>query len=575
MSPRRKIPGPLLTFAPVISKEIPQMKRLPPALSFLLISLLLISLPARAQHRHALPENTRPVTLMQGLGENHHPVSTGNAEAQRFFDQGLLLVYAFNHAEAVRSFKHALELDPRLAMAHWGIALALGPNINAGIDMEGEKAASDEVQQALALSAKAPESERAYIRALAKRYSIAPGADLKKLALDYRDAMRALASAYPDDLDAATLYAESAMDLRPWKLWTSDGKPAEGTEEIVLVLESVLRRNPNHVGANHYYIHAVEASPQPERALSSADRLRAQIKTAGHLVHMPAHIYMRTGDYELAARSNEDAAAADRAYFDSTGMKGMYAAGYYSHNLHFLAIAYSMSGRFQDARKAADQLAANVGPFLKDVPPLESFLITQPLVLVRFHRWDDILKAPAPEPRSLHSTNTLWHWARAMAYAAKGQTAEALTEREAFMEARKQMPQRAEWGLNSAENILKIAQNLLDAKIAAARHQEPAALASLRKAVEDEDALAYDEPPAWFVPAREALGGALLMNGQAAEAEGVFRADLGKNPRSGRALFGLLESLKAQGKTYPAQFVQREFETAWKNADTQLKIEDL
>jgi hypothetical protein len=550
------------------------MKHLPPALLFLLISLLLISLPALAQHRHALPENTRPVTLMQGLGENHHPVSTNNAEAQRFFDQGLLLVYAFNHAEAVRSFKHALELDPRLAMAHWGIALALGPNINAAIDMDGEKAAYEELQKALALSSGAPESERAYIRALAKRYSIAQGADLKKLAVDYRDAMRELASAYPDDLDAATLYAESAMDLRPWKLWTTDGKPAEGTEEIILVLESVLRRNPNHVGANHYYIHAVEASPQPERALSSADRLRAQIKAAGHLVHMPAHIYMRTGDYELAARSNEDAAAADRAYFDSTGMKGMYAAGYYSHNLHFLAIAYSMSGRFKDAQRAADQLAANVGPFLKDVPPLESFLIAQPLVLVRFHRWDDILKAPAPE-RSLHGTSTVWHWARAMAHAAKGQTAEAETERTAFVEAQKQMSHGEKWGLNSAENILKIAQSTLDAKIAAAKHDEPAALASLRKAVEAEDALAYDEPPAWFIPAREALGGALLRSGKPAEAEAVFRADLGKNPRSGRSLFGLLESLKAQGKTYPAQFVQREFETAWRNADTQLKIEEL
>jgi tetratricopeptide (TPR) repeat protein len=545
------------------------MKRFPLALS-----LLLISLPVVAQHRHALPDNTRPVTLMQGLGENHHPVSTGNAEAQRFFDQGLLLVYGFNHAEAVRSFKRALELDPRLAMAHWGIALALGPNINAHIDAEGEKAAYDEVQKALSLSSGAPESERAYIRALAKRYSIAPGADLKKLAVDYRDAMRELASAYPDDLDAATLYAESAMDLRPWKLWTGDGKPAEGTEEIILVLESVLRRNPNHIGANHYYIHAVEASPQPERALPSADRLRAQVKAAGHLVHMPAHIYMRTGDYELAARSNEDAAAADRAYFDSTGMKGMYAAGYYSHNLHFLAIAYSMSGRFKDAQRAANQLAANVGPFLKDAPPLESFLIAQPLILVRFGRWDDILKAPASDSR-LHSANTIWRWARAMAHAARGQIAEAETERTAFVEAQKSIPAGAEWGLNSVGNILKIAQNLLDAKIAAAKHEEQAVLSSLRKAVEAEDALAYDEPPAWFVPPREALGGALLMSGKAAEAERVFRADLEKNPRSGRSLFGLLESLKAQGKTYPAQFVQREFETAWKNADTQLKLEDL
>jgi hypothetical protein len=547
------------------------MRRFPLALS-----LLLVSLPVFAQHRHQLPENERPVALMSGIGENHHPVSTGNAEAQKFFDQGLLLVYAFNHAEAIRSFKRALELDPQMAMAHWGIAYALGPNINAGIDPAREREAYEAVRKARALSSSAPENERAYIAALAKRYSIAPGADLKKLAVDYRDAMRELAARYPDDLDAATLYAESAMDLHPWKLWTSDGKPVEGTEEIVLVLESVLRRNPNHVGANHYYIHAVEASRQPDRALPSADRLRAQIKAAGHLVHMPAHIYMRTGDYELAARSNEDAAAADRAYFESTGMKGTYAAGYYSHNLHFLAIAYSMSGRYRDAVQAADQLAGNVRPFLKEMPPLEGFLITQPLILVRFHRWDEILKAPLPDERGgLQGTKTMWRWARAMARAARGEMAEAEVERKAFLEARRALTPDVEWGLNSALDILKIAEGLLDARLAAARHEEQAVLTSLRRAVEAEDALAYDEPPAWFVPAREALGGALLRAGKAAEAEQVFRADLERNRRNGRALFGLLESLKAQGKTYPALFVQREFESAWKQADTQLKVEDL
>lgn len=540
----------------------------------LVLFFLLISLPALAQHRHALPENTRPVVLMSGLGENHHPVSTRSAEAQKFFDQGLLLVYAFNHAEAVRSFRRAVELDPQLAMAHWGIALALGPNINAGIDPEGEKAAYEAIRKALSLATNAPENERAYIQALAKRYSIAPQADLHKLAIDYRDAMRELARAYPDDLDAATLYAESAMDLRPWKLWSSDGKPAEGTEEIVSVLESVLRRNPNHIGANHYYIHAVEASRQPERAIASADRLRAQVKAAGHLVHMPAHIYMRTGDYELAARSNEDAAAADRAYFESTGMKGMYAAGYYSHNLHFLAIAYSIAGRFKDAERASDQLAANVGPFLKDAPPLESFLIARPLILVRFGRWDDILKTPAHD-RSLHGTNTLWHWARAMAYAATERPDQAETESKAFKDATRELSPKAEWGLNKASDILKIAENMLDARLALAKHDAERSIVSLRKAVEAEDALAYDEPPAWFVPARESLGGVLLRNGKAAEAEQVFRADLERNPRSGRSLFGLLESLKAQGKTYPAQLIQREFEEAWKNADTQLRIEDL
>ena len=276
---------------------------------------------------------------MSGLGSLHHPVTTTNPEAQRFFDQGLALVYAFNHDEAIRSFKRAAELDPKLAMAWWGIGLALGPNINLDVDPEREKAAYDAVQKALALAAGASENERAYIAALAKRYSIDPKADLKKLDADYKQAMGELVKAYPDDLDAATFYAESAMDLRPWKLWTADGKPAPGTEEIVAVLESVLRRNPNHPGAIHYYIHAIEASPNPERALAYAPKLGELMPAAGHLVHMPAHIYQRTGDYEAAAQSNRDAAAADRAYMESNGAQGIYPLMYYSHNLHFLAIA--------------------------------------------------------------------------------------------------------------------------------------------------------------------------------------------------------------------------------------------
>src|SRR4051812_18594419 len=262
----------------------------------------------------SMPVEEKPATLMTGLGSFHHAVSTTNAEAQKFFDQGFTLLYAFNHEAAVRSFKRAAELDPQMAMAHWGIALALGPNINLDVDPEREKAAYDAVQKALSLSAAAPANERAYINALSKRYSTDPQADLRKLAVDYKNAMGALVKQYPDDLDAATLYAESAMDLRPWQLWTHDGKPAEGTEEIIAILESVLRRNPNHIGAIHYYIHAVEASPNPERALAYVAKLPAQIPAAGHLVHMPAHIYMRTGDYQAAALSNKKAAQADETY---------------------------------------------------------------------------------------------------------------------------------------------------------------------------------------------------------------------------------------------------------------------
>jgi tetratricopeptide (TPR) repeat protein len=519
--------------------------------------------------------DAKPAALMSGLGSHHHPVSTTNSEAQRFFDQGLTLVYAFNHEEAIRSFKRAAELDPQLAMAHWGIALALGPNINLDVDPAREKAAFEAAQQALSLSAKAPENERAYIEALVKRYSIEPKADLKKLAVDYKIAMGELARRYPDDLDAATLYAESAMNLRPWQLWTRDGKPAEGTLEIVGVLESVLKRNPDHIGAIHYYIHAVEASPNPERALAYVSRLPQQVPSAGHLVHMPAHIYVRTGDYASAARSNKEAAEADQAYIKSSGAQGIYPVMYYNHNLHFLAHAYGMAGQFAEAMKAARQLESNVGPHVKAMPMLEGFMPTPTMMLVRFRKWDDILKSSEPD-RAMPVTNALWHYARGMAYAATGKLESAAAEQKIFMDASQAIAAETPFGLNHTGNILlPIGGNILSARIALARKDNKAAIALLRKAVAAEDALNYDEPPGWDAPARESLGGALLLDGNYAEAEKVFRDDLALHPRSGRSLFGLMESLKAQGKKPAAQMVQREFESAWKNADVQLRVEDL
>jgi hypothetical protein len=334
------------------------MKRIVLALSFLLLST-----PAFAQHaQHA--DETKPATLMDGYGELHHPVSTRNPEAQRFFEQGLKLVYAFNHEEAVRSFQRAAELDPDCAMAYWGVALALGPNINADVDPEREKLAYESIQKAVGLAAKMSEPERAYIEAMAKRYSNDPKADLKKLNLDYKNAMAELVKRYPDDLDAATFYAESLMLLRPWQYWSADGKPAEGTLELVAVLEAVLKRNPDHIGANHFYIHAVEASLHPEWALPSAQRLKVLTPAAGHLVHMPAHIDIRTGNYEAAARANVYAAEADREFFKTAGTQSMYAMMYYSHNLHFLTIANCMQGRFTDGRRAASQLEAHLKQYL-------------------------------------------------------------------------------------------------------------------------------------------------------------------------------------------------------------------
>jgi len=516
----------------------------------------------------------KPATLMSGLGSLHHPVTTGNDEAQRYFDQGLSLIYAFNHEEAVRSFQRAAALDPQMAMAHWGIALALGPNINQDVDPNREKAAYEAVQKAVALSGKASDSERAYINALAKRYSINPKTDLKKLAVDYKVAMGEVSRSYPDDLDAATLYAESAMDLRPWALWSLDGKPAEGTEEIVAVLESVLRRNPDHPGAIHYYIHAVEASPHPERALAYAPRLGQLMPSAGHLVHMPAHIYQRVGDFDAAARSNVDAAAADRAYMAATGARGVYPLMYYSHNLHFLAIASCMEGRFSDAIKAAQQLEDNVRPGLKMMPEVEGFLTVMPLILVRFNRWDDIAKLPQPDP-SLFGINAVWHFSRGFAFASRGDAAKAEAEHREFRAWVKKIPANAPFGLNPASMVLSVADNVLSARIATAKGDNKTATDLLRKAVEIEDALAYDEPPTWFMPVREMLGGALIKQGDFAGAEQVFREDLQRNRRNGRSLFGLAESLRGQKKDYAAALVEREQETAWKNADVKLSVADL
>src|SRR6184192_517469 len=319
----------------------------------------------------AAPAKTNPASspkLLPGLGEVHHPVATKNSQAQQFFDQGLKLVFGFNHDEARKSFQRAAELDPKLAMAWWGVSLTLGPNYNLPVDPEREKAGYDAAQRAVALKPNASESERAYIDAVAVRYSNDPRADLHQLDVTYKDAMSKLAARYPDDLDAVTLYAESAMNLNPWHLWTADGKPAEGTEEIVRVLESVLKRDPNHLGANHYYIHAVEASPHPERALPSAERLPKLVPNAGHLVHMPAHVYMRTGDYKASARANAEAARVDEAYIKANDVRGVYPIMYYNHNLDFLAAAASMAGRYREAKRASEQAAANAAPAVKDMP---------------------------------------------------------------------------------------------------------------------------------------------------------------------------------------------------------------
>ncbi len=546
------------------------------ALLAVLVAGCSAALSAQAPAPASAPPGPKPVELYAGMGAHRHPIRTTSPEAQKFFDQGVVLLFGFNHEEAYRSFEKAAALDPASPMPHWGMALALGANYN---DPEPEaerlRKARAEVDQALGLSAAAPENERAYVDALARRYAADPEtADKAKLAVDYAAAMKALSTSYPDDLDAATLYAESLMNLHPWKLWTPDGQPGEDTVEIVAVLESVLKRDPNHPGANHYYIHATEASPSPERALPSAARLETLVPSAGHLVHMPAHVYMRTGDYLGAEKANAVAADVDRKYIRETGANGMYPMMYYNHNVHFESAAAAMAGRHAVAKQSAQILFDDVMPGVTGMAMLEGFLIQPTAIALRFQQWDEIRKMPDPGPK-LPLLRTAWLYARAIAAAASGDAKRAEALRKEYAAARDALGSAMTVGpLNSAAGYFAVATNVLDARIAQAKGDRKAAVASWEKAVAAEDALNYDEPATWYYPTRESLGAALLLDGQAAEAERVFRADLEKHPRSGRSLYGLAKALEAQQKAADAAWTRAQFETAWKDADTKLRLED-
>jgi tetratricopeptide (TPR) repeat protein len=513
--------------------------------------------------------------LLSGLSEHHHAVSTTNRAAQSFFDQGLRLIYAFNHDEAERSFRRAAELDPKLAMAHWGIAFCLGANINLPAVPDRQKRAHAAIQEALKRADAAPPAERDYINALARRYPADENANEEtrnRYAADYASAMRELMKRYPDDPDAAVLFADSMMNLRPWKLYALDGTPAEGTEEIVGTLSAVLKRSPDHLGANHLFIHAVEASRHPEVALPSAARLGSLTPAAGHLVHMPAHIYLRVGDYAGAVGVNVNAAAVDRAYIEQTGATGWYPAMYFSHNLHFIAYTESMRGREPSARRAAAQVAENVAPYVESIPMLEGFLTVEPSVLARFHKWDDLLSRPVPSTNGVVS-HSFARFVRGLAFAAKGNPTAAAGERTAYLASIASVPPDAAIGLSPATNVFRVATELLEARIASAKSDEAGALDHLRAAVAAQDQLSYDEPPDFFYPVRETLGAALLRSGKAAEAEQVFRDELNRNPRNGRSLFGLMKALEAQAKSEAAGWVRHEFDAAWKDADFALTLD--
>ena len=543
-------------------------------ISLCLLAIMMCAGSVSAQEKK--PAERPPDLSLTAVGRQHHAIKTQSAEAQAYFDQGITLLYGFNHEEAARAFRRAGELDPASPMPLWGIALAAGPNYNMDVDAEREKMAFETVQKAQKLAENAPQVEKDYVATLAVRYSGDANPDYKKLSRDFAAAMKELSEKYPDDLDAATMYAESLMDLTPWKLWSHDGQPGENTSEIVRVLESVLERDPNHVGANHYYIHAVEASPHPERALPCAHRLDTMVPQAGHLVHMPAHTYIRTGDYLAAAKNNALAAQVDRTYAQKAEKEGsIYDLMYHSHNEHFLAMAASMAGNYAQAKAAADGLAKRLAPHAKTMLMLDGFMSTPLWVDARFGKWDAILARLEPA-KELLATHVMWRYTRALAYAAKGNVDKASAERGEFAAEAARVPTDVNFGeQNSAKDIMEVAGHILDARMAMAQGKKDDAIEHLKQAVTAQDALNYDEPADWYYPVRESLGAVYLAAGQTTEAERVFREDLRHNPRNPRSLFGLMQCLRAQQKEADAAWVERQFKTAWRGADTKLQISEL
>lgn len=506
--------------------------------------------------------------LFDNLGSLQHPITTTSETAQRYFDQGLRLTYAFNHEEAIRSFEEAARQDPSAAMPHWGIALALGPNINAAMEKEAERRAVEAIKAARSRISGASEKERAYIEALANRYLSTKPAKRAVLDKAYADSMRTLHQHYPDDPDAAVLFAEAMMDLRPWDLWTGDGKPKAGTDEIVATLEAVLAVHPEHPGACHFYIHAVEASSRPERALPCAGRLADLMPGAGHLVHMPAHIYARVGQYHQSADHNAAAAKTDEQYLAHNQLAGDYADGYYAHNVHFLWDSLMMEGRSADAGKAAESLAAliTVEAARKD-PIKEQYLIAPLATAIRFGRWEDLLKQPAP-PKGFHVVEGVWRLGRGMALAATGRLPGAAGELHALAGMTRQI-RRTRTSTDKIERAqLKIAERMLAGDVAAHHQRYEEAVKAFREALKIEESLQYSEPPLWPLSVRHHLGAVLLMARRPAEAEVEYRMDLKRYPENGWALFGLVQSLKAQQKD--AAETESRFERAWSHADITL-----
>lgn len=515
-------------------------------------------------------EWARGAMLFDGLGDFHRKVTTGSEMSQKYFDQGMRFLWAFNHDESTRSFAKAAEIDPQCAMCFWGVALTVGPNYNVPMMAEPRaKVAYEALQKAQPLAARATPVEQALIAALAKRYNGPQPLDPTNagpVLTAYASAMKEVAQRFPEDDDVQTLYAEALMTTNAWKLWSIDGAPAPGTLEIEATLEAVLARNPRHPGANHYYIHTMEASPHPEKALPSAERLIGMMPKAGHLEHMPAHILQRVGRYGDAAKANEKGVAADLDYLRKTQPPDYYSM-YIGHNYQFLAYSTAMEGRKADTLSAVRRFHDVVPQeMLAMMPGLDWYMTEVYSAMERFGLWDAILEEPAPDEQ-FHALRGGYYYARACALAEKGQVGDAKATLSRFEELAEATPADYGAGLNLAKDVFAVAIPVAKARIALAENDRDAAIGYLTSAVAKEDRLSYDEPADWFVPVRHKLGAELLKAGKASEAEAVYREDLRRHPNNGWALYGLAKSLAAQGKTSEAEDADRRFKEAWKNAD--------
>ena len=513
----------------------------------------------------------RLAPLLDNLGNYRHPISTSVPLAQRYFDQGLILSYGFNLTEAERSFREAARLDPNCAMCYWGVALALGPNINTTMKDDAVPKAWTALQKAIELSKNASKKEKAYIQALAKRYASKPVENRSKLNLAYVNAMRDVVQRYPDDLDAATLFAEAIMDTMPWSYWTQEGEPKPGTLELVAALESVIKRNSNHPGANHFYIHALE-NKQPELAIAAADRLANLVPGAGHLLHMPSHIYIQVGRYHDAVAVNQRAVAVDDNYVAQYLAQGFPRIDYnLGHNRNFLWFAAMMAGESKVAIQAADHAAMLAEPKLMQESwggTLQQYYTFPLFAFTKFGMWDKVFAQPAPDADLLYPTG-VWHYARGMAFRGKNQLEKAAQELEQLNAiANNPAPEKAAIGEINLK-ILKAASEVLAGELAAKQGKYELAIAHLNTAVALDEEL-HGEPALWYSPVRQTLGAVLLEAARPIEAEQIYREDLNKYPNNGWSLQGLAQSLKAQGKTVEAQEVQEQFEKTWKYADVKL-----